>query len=55
MPMPIITTGRVLSWDEWVKAVEELEARAELAERNGLHSTARSWREQIKNLKVMEL
>jgi hypothetical protein len=50
--LPDITTGRQLTWDEWVKAVEDLEARAELAERNGLHSTAKSWRDMIANLRL---
>jgi hypothetical protein len=50
MPLPIITTGKSLSWDEWVRAVEQLEARAELAERNGLRHTAQSWRNTITNL-----
>jgi hypothetical protein len=46
----ITTTGRTLSWDEWRKAVEHLEAKAELADRNGLRHTAQSWRDMIKNL-----
>jgi hypothetical protein len=50
--LPDITTGRQLTWDEWVKAVEDLEARAELAERRGLHSTAKSWRDMIANLRL---
>jgi hypothetical protein len=46
----IITAGRTLTWVAWVKAVEQLEARAELAERNGLPRTARSWRDMIAGL-----
>ena len=46
----IVIRGRSLSWDEWVKAVEELEAKAELAERKGLTKTAQSWRDMIANL-----
>ena len=48
----IITTGCPLSWDEWVKAVEELEAKAALAERKGLPKTAQSWRDQITSLQL---
>jgi hypothetical protein len=48
----LITTGRALSWEEWVKAVDDLEARAELAERHRLHRTARCWREQVKTLRL---
>ena len=46
----LIVTGRLLSWDEWVKAVEQLKAKAELAERKGLTKTAQSWRDMIVNL-----
>ena len=41
-----------MTWDEWVKAVENLEARAKLAEKCGLPQTARSWRTVIENLQV---
>jgi hypothetical protein len=50
--MPIITTGKPLTWEQWVQAVEELEAKAELAERKGLHHTAKSWRDTVSNLKM---
>jgi hypothetical protein len=49
-PSMIITSGRTLSWDEWVQAVEHLEAKAELADHNGLHHTAQSWRDMIASL-----
>lgn len=45
-----VTTGRTLSADELAKAVEQLEAKAKLAESKGLRHTARSWREQIASL-----
>jgi hypothetical protein len=49
-----ITTGRPLTWDEWVRAMERLEARAKLAEQHGLPKTAQSWRAVIENLQVHE-
>ena len=53
--MPDITTGRTMAWDEWVKAVDYLEARAKLAEQNGLPKTAKSWRTAIENLAASEV
>jgi hypothetical protein len=50
--MTIVTTGKPLSWDAWVQAVEQLEAKAALAERNGLPKTAQSWRNMIANLSL---
>ena len=47
-----ITTGRLMSWDEWVAAVDYLEARAVAAEQHGLPRTAKSWRTMIENLQV---
>jgi hypothetical protein len=47
-----ITTGQPLSWDEWVAAVTDLEARAKLAEQNGLVRTAKLWRSMIENMQV---
>jgi CubicO group peptidase (beta-lactamase class C family) len=49
-----ITTGRIMTWDEWVQAAEHLEARAKLAEQNGLPRTARSWRTVIENLQTTQ-
>jgi hypothetical protein len=47
-----ITTGRPLTWEEWVQATEQLEAKAKLAEQRGLPKTAQSWRAMIDNLPV---
>jgi hypothetical protein len=47
-----ITTGHPMPWDEWVTTVDYLEARARLAEQNGLPKTAKSWRTAIENLQV---
>jgi hypothetical protein len=51
-----ITTRYPMTWDEWVVTMEHLEARAALAERNGLRHTAKSWRDAIEALSspVME-
>jgi hypothetical protein len=49
-----ITTGRPLSWDEWVRVTENLEARIRLAEQHGLPKTAQSWRAVIENLQVYD-
>jgi hypothetical protein len=46
----IITTGRTMSSYEWAKAMEDLEARAALAERAGLPKSAKSWRDAIDNM-----
>jgi hypothetical protein len=35
---------------EWAKAMEDLKARAALAERAGLPKTAQSWRDAIENM-----
>jgi hypothetical protein len=37
---------------ELVQAVASLEARAELAERNGLPKTAKSWRDTVENMRA---
>jgi hypothetical protein len=47
-----ITTGRPLTWDEWVRAAENLEARIKLAKTHGLPKTAQSWRAMIETLQV---
>jgi hypothetical protein len=47
-----ITTGRPLTWDEWVAAADYLEARAKLADQHGLPRTAESWRGVIEHLQV---
>jgi hypothetical protein len=47
-----ITTGLPLTWDEWVRAVENLEARIKLAKQHGLPRTAQSWRTVIDTLQV---
>jgi hypothetical protein len=47
-----VTTGRTMAWDDWVAVVDYLEARARLAEENGLPKTAQSWRSVIENLEV---
>jgi hypothetical protein len=49
-PCITITTGRFMSWSEWVAAVDYLETRAVAAEQHGLPRTAKSWRDMIKNL-----
>ena len=36
VPMPAITTGFPMTWEQWVQVAEQLEARAALAERHGL-------------------
>jgi hypothetical protein len=48
----IITAGSLLSADSRVRAIEALEAKAALADRNGLHRTARSWRDMATNLRL---
>ena len=48
----IITGAQTLTWDQWCRAVEDLEARAAAAERSGLPRTAKSWRERIANLRI---
>jgi hypothetical protein len=50
MPV-VVTTGRFYTTEaEYDAAVASLEARAALAEANGLRSTARSWRDRAANL-----
>ena len=41
-----VTTGRILTWDEWVQAADYLEARARSAEQNGLPKTALAYRDR---------
>ena len=48
-----ITTGQSMTWDEWVAAVDYLEARARLAEQHGLPRTAKSWRTMVESLQVV--
>jgi hypothetical protein len=50
----VILSGPFLTEAELAQAIASLEARAELAERNGLSRTARSWRDAIKNLAAAE-
>lgn len=45
--MTVITGGSLLSEDARARALENLKARAELAEHNGLPHTAQSWREMV--------
>jgi GH15 family glucan-1,4-alpha-glucosidase len=45
-----ITTGRTMTENELAQVIAGLEARAVLAEHNGLPKTARSWRAVIENL-----
>jgi hypothetical protein len=43
-----ITIGRHLDPEE--QAIANLNARAQMAEKNGLPKTAKSWRDMVKNL-----
>jgi hypothetical protein len=45
-----ITTGLTVTWEEWCRLTTALEAKAQLAEQNGLPATAKSWRSTIENL-----
>jgi hypothetical protein len=47
----MILSGPFLSEEELARAIASLEARAELAEHNGLPRTARGWREAVENLR----
>lgn len=51
----IITTGRTMTEEELAQVIAALEARAMLAEHNGLPKTARSWRTMIGNLQSPRL
>jgi hypothetical protein len=46
----LITTGHALSLVELAKAVDQLEAKAALAEEHGLRHTAKSWRDRAASL-----
>jgi hypothetical protein len=48
--MTMILSGRVMGKDETAQILASLEARAELAEENGLPRTAKCWREAATNL-----
>jgi hypothetical protein len=45
-----VTTGPTMTWEEWCGSVAALEAKARLAEQNGLPATAKSWRSTVENL-----
>jgi hypothetical protein len=47
----LITTGHTLSPVELAKAIEQLEAKAVMAEQRGLSHTAKSWRDALANLR----
>jgi hypothetical protein len=47
----VILPGPFMTEEELTQAVASLEARAEVAERNGLPRTARSWRDAIENMR----
>ena len=53
-PRDVILPGPFLTEEGLTRALASLQAKAELAERNGLPRTARSWRDAIKNLIVAE-
>ena len=45
--MTIVTTGRTRTRTELAQMITALEAKAALAQRNGLRHTAKSWRDTI--------
>jgi hypothetical protein len=45
--MTIVTTGRTRTPTELAQMITALEAKAALAQRNGLRHTAKSWRDTI--------
>jgi hypothetical protein len=47
----VILPGPFMTEAELIQAIASLEAKAELAERNGLLRTAQSWRERIENMR----
>ena len=47
----MILPGPFMTEEELKQAVTSLEARAEIAERNGLPKTAKSWRDAIENMR----
>jgi hypothetical protein len=48
--MITITIGRRLDPEELRQAIANLDARAQMAEKNGLTKTAKSWRDMVKTL-----